>query len=130
MAAWGFGVLPGSGVASLEEMLGAGQNRAAMEAQAEAGGGGGGRQERETRESLLQRCLAASEELRQLRGISEEEAREKMAKYLHDQLGVISAYDEEAGTIDWAKVKDGQIALLTNSLVDGIQKVRAEGLDV
>jgi hypothetical protein len=32
IAAWGFGVLPGSGVASLEEMQGVRQNRAALEA--------------------------------------------------------------------------------------------------
>lgn len=131
IAAWGFGVLPGSGVASLEEVTGAGANRAAIDAEeAQAGGGSNGGRVRESRDDMLQRCLAVAEELRQERGISEEEAREKTAEYLHTQLGVKSVWNAEEKTIDWAKVKDGQILLLTNSMTDALRKLRDAGSGV
>lgn len=132
LAAWGIGVLPGSGVASVEEILGAGQNRAHIDAEAGAqqgrqGGNGGARR---PRGELLQEALAVAEELRQERGIDEEQMRVKIGDFLTKNLGITDAYDPVAVAVDWGKVKDGQLTLLTNSLRDSLRALRDAGTAV
>ena len=103
-------------------MLGANQNRRALEAE-----GTQPVRTRESREDLLERVHAVAEELRQERGISADEANEKTAEYLSKQLGVKSVWNAEDRSIDWAKVKDGQLVLLANSLTDALRKLRDTG---
>lgn len=131
IAAWGIGVLPGSGVASVEEMQNAGQNRAHLEAeQAQGQGRQGGGQPRRSRGELLQEALTVAEELRQERGIDEFEMRAKVGAFLSGNLGIANAYDEAKGEIAWDKVKDGQITLLVNSLRDSLRALRDAGTQV
>lgn len=125
LGAWGIGVLPGSGIASLEEMLGIAGNRAAMAA---ADRGEGGQQQsggRPSREEMLEQALTLQETLRQRRRMSEEEMVERTGTFLRS-LGIKSVYDEESHTIDWQKVKDGQVQLLINSMVDSLRTLDAQ----
>lgn len=123
IAAWGFGVLPGSGVASVEEILGATQNQQALDAQGSSGAPGAPRR---SRDDLLQEAHSLSEEVRLLRGFTDEEQMDKIGEYLSGSLGIKSVYDEEAHAVDWQKVKDGQISLLVQTLTQTVQRLRAQ----
>lgn len=130
IAAWGFGVLPGSGVASAEEMLGARFNKAHLDVEEAMARGGGGRQSRKSRGDLLQEALTTAEEVRQARGMDEEAMQAKVGTFLTTNLGIANGYDAEAKIVRWDLVKDGQIQLLINSLRDTLTRVRAEQADL
>jgi hypothetical protein len=115
IAAWGIGILPGSGVASLEEMRQVRENRDALQSGQQPRERGNGRQ---SREELLQDTLVALERLRQARGISEDEAVGKTAAYL-TKIGVQEPLVD--GQIQWDKVKSGQLVLLRNETVKALQ---------
>lgn len=119
LAAWGFGVMPGSGIASVEEMEAIKGNRAYLEA--ESGAGATGRiprrsnGNRKSRQTLLEEALALGEEVRQRTGRDPEEMKAKVGSYLAMDLGIDGVYDAVKGEVDWSKVKDGQLTLLGNS---------------
>ena len=120
IAAWGIGVLPGSGVASVEEIHGARENRQALDRQqfreqAEV-------DVRQSHEDVVAEVLTLTERLRQERGIEEEEAHTGTVKYLTERLGAKAAVSED-GVIDWSKVKMGQLVLLRNSLRQALQAI-------
>lgn len=124
LAGWGFGVLPGSGIASVEEMAMIRGNAAAMQSHS-------GRMRlsgatKVDRETLLQQALEAAEQVRLLRGYDEEEMRRMVAQYLSKNLGVHDAWDEENISIQWGNVKNGQIELLKNSMLETIRRENAE----
>jgi hypothetical protein len=121
LAAWGFGVLPGSGVASVEEMQGVKANLAGVDGEQPP------QQDRRraSRETLISSVLTTAEQLRQLRGQPEEWIAERVAKFVHDRLGV-PAVVGEGFEVDWVKLKDGQIQLLLNSLADAVSDAQAE----
>lgn len=121
IAAWGFGVLPGSGIASLEEMLGARANERGMLVEETVQGG----QPKASREEMIAQAMTLQEEMRQEVGDDEAVMVEKTGKYLQERLGVRGCYDPDTQSIDWSKVKDGQILLLVNSLKDSLKRVRA-----
>lgn len=125
LGAWGIGVLPGSGIATLEEMLGINTNRAAMEAEAEGGGQQAGNGRR-TRDELLEEAKTLAEQVRQMRRITEEEMADKVGSYLSEKLGIKSVYDVEAHEVDWQKVKDGQVQLLINDFSETLRILRAQ----
>lgn len=125
LAAWGFGVLPGSGVASVEEILGTGQNRAYLEAETATGQGRQAGAPRKSRADLLQEALTMAEEVRQARGIDEPAMKEKLGLFLTN-LGIPAVFDPATFTIDWTRVKDGQVVLLVNSLTDTLRALRDE----
>lgn len=125
IAAWGFGVLPGSGVASVEEILGSNANKAFLDAEVGAGRGRNGGQPRRSRGDLLQEVLTVAEEVRQARGITEPEMKVRLGSFLSG-LGITDAYDTEAETVRWEAAKDGQIVLLVNSLTDSLRHLRNE----
>lgn len=108
IAAWGIGILPGSGVASLEEMLGSGDNRQALAESAQHG------QTRKSREELLDEIQTTAEEVRQLRHFEPEQMLDKQLEYLQRSFGIDAV--GPAGEIDWAKVRDGQLQLTLNQL--------------
>lgn len=124
IAAWGFGVLPGSGVASVEEIQGARLNRAHLDAEEAGNGGGRVGADRRSRTDLLQEALTTAEEVRQARGVDEDVMRQKVAHFLVENLGIARAYDADADVIRWDVVKDGQILLLLNSLRDTLRNLR------
>jgi hypothetical protein len=122
IAAWGFGVLPGSGIASLEEMLGARQNERGMLVEQHSA-------PKASREDLIAQAMTLQEEMRQEVGDDEATMVEKTGKYLQERLGVRGCYDPDTQSIDWSKVKDGQVLLLVNSLKDSLKRVRANAAD-
>lgn len=118
IAAWGFGVLPGSGVASLEEMVGSAQNRAAL---ATIDPEVASQTARMSREEIIEEVLVVAERVRQARGIETEEMSEKIAEYATKNLGVKAVLKE--GTVDWSKFKDGQLVLTLNQLKQTLVKI-------
>lgn len=124
LAAWGFGVFPGSGIASLEEMRGAYENAKAMRYES---GVADTRQRRgssarKSRDEVLADAFVVLEELRQARGVSEDEADEKVAEYL-DRIVPGGARGED-GKVDWSKVRDGQLTLLVNASRQALTQLR------
>ena len=115
IAAWGFGVLPGSGVASVEEVLGAAANQRALERQSGGPQNGGGRQ---SREQLMQALYQTGEQVRQKKNWEVPQLQTVIGEYLSRKpseggpgLGIADAWDAEAG-VDFTKVTDGNLFLL------------------
>lgn len=115
LGAWGFGVFPGSGIASLEEMLAIAQNQPGP-VEPESGRPLRGTGQKKGREELLEDVMTASEDLRQLMGASEDDATKNLGKYLSAQLGASKAYDADTNEIDWSAVKDGQLVMALGKL--------------
>ena len=120
IAAWGIGVLPGSGVASVEEMLGARENQKAEER--EDWKKGAQSDVKQSREDTIAEILTLSEELRQERGIEFEESHEKTVEYLR-RIGVANPVDEQ-NQIRWDAVKAGQLVVMRNSLRTALAQLR------
>lgn len=122
IAAWGFGVLPGSGIASLEEMHSA---QTPDEPERE-------QKPKKSRGDLLKDVLVLAEEVRQERGIDEDAITDRMVEFLRDRLGLSGfvAFDETDGEtmkrIEWQKVNDAQLALLANTLKQTLIKIRTD----
>lgn len=128
LGAWGFGVFPGSGIASLEEMLGVEQNKRGIE-QEQAQQGGGGRPEnppRRTREGALEETMTLSEEFRQLTGDPEDVHAGKIGRYVTKTLGAVAAYDGERNELHWDGLKDGQLVMMANMLRGKIAQIKGE----
>lgn len=127
LAAWGFGVLPGSGVASVEEVLGAAQNKAQIEREQSQGGGNNQRQGngRVSRDEIMEKVFQVGEQVRQLRQWDVPQMADNMSKYLIERLALKNAVDEQ-GNIDWSKVSDGNLQLLANDLTDGLKRLQAQ----
>jgi hypothetical protein len=128
LAAWGFGVLPGSGVASVEEMQGIKGAQSHMAAEAENVIGGGARRTsggRKTRQELIQDALAVAEKMRQKKGWTDEQIKASIGDYMDKTLGVHGVYDEGKNEINWANVKDGQLVIFTNAIQDSLANIAA-----
>ena len=122
IGAWGFGVLPGSGIATVEEMAAIAGNQA-YQRQARSEGGGGGR---ESREGLMELTLSSIESYRQIAGMNDAEVMDKVAKFLCERLGIkTSVYDSVKHSVDWSMVKDGQLVMLRGVLGEGIRSLQA-----
>lgn len=109
IAAWGIGVLPGSGVASMEEMLG--NPRTLQQPEPE--------KERPSREQLIEAVREETEKVRQMRQIESEEMDLKMLDYLHKTFGL-----PVDGPIDWTSLKDGQLQLTLSQLQQTTKSLR------
>lgn len=129
IGAWGFGVLPGSGIASLEEMQGVAQNQRDMDAEqkaqaqddpARAGGS------RKTRDELLTDTLTLGERMKQESGLGDEEYQAGLVTYLTQTLGIKNVVTE-TGDIDWSVVKDGQIQLVGGMFRQRLASIIAAG---
>lgn len=130
IAAWGIGVLPGSGIASVEEIETAFQQKAEIDAN-------GGRQQRgpaaaparKTREELLELVHTTAEQYRQKADMDDVQIMRKLGEYCTNRLGVKGSYwmdDDEQWQLDLAPVKDGQLQLLINDLTTGLQRLEAD----
>lgn len=138
IAAWGFGVLPGSGIASLEEMQSAMVDQHAPRERSR------GRQPdgpRRPRAEILEELLTRSERVRQLRNVEPEVQLTRMAEYAKRAFNVDIAtegYTDGEGdearsvvvAVDWAKLSDAQLTLTSNQLRDTLVKLEAEGSEV
>lgn len=122
IASWGFGVLPGSGVASLDEMTAGPQP--AQERQSKS------QEPKETAEKMLEDVLGLAEEARQLRGFSEHERDEKLANYIKSISGIeIVTEQDEDGKItklDWKDVKPAQLQMARNQGRKTLAQLRAQ----
>lgn len=125
LGAWGFGVLPGSGIATVEEMAAIAGNRKAIAEEASSEPGEQ-EQRRESREDILQSLMAVMEEYRQESGMDEIGMTLKAAAYLSDQLAVPGVYDSVKKKIEWASVKDGQLVIMRNAMRASLVKLRSE----
>jgi hypothetical protein len=129
LGAWGFGVLPASGIATIEEMTGARENQAAMARQERRQYGPGGSVPGGPpidRSNILQTCQEVIEELRKIRKQSTEESNRKTADYLDRALGVKNPWDDELKIVNWKNVNSGQLALLLPKLNEMLDKERTE----
>ena len=132
LAAWAIGVLPGSGIASLEEMQSAAENRRVERS--------GPRQAvpARPRQDVVSDVLTKAERVRQLRGQTEEEGMTRLAEYAKKNLGVDIAaegFTSDDGNavvvaLDLSKLKDGQLTLLENQLTKTLITIEAEGSQV
>lgn len=124
IAAWGIGILPGSGVASVEEM----QNRAQIER-------GQQRQQqaasdprrpdrsapRKTREELIDEAYTIAEDIRQRRGEDKPIARSiieygRTIGVAQDPTDADDDSDDGTWEVDWSMWKDGKITQLLGAL--------------
>lgn len=101
LGAWGFGVLPGSGIATLEEMQDALTPGLTREERAE---------ERD-RDDITESILAEIENLRQLRSQERHEINTGIVKYIADTLGKDIKWKED-DPLDLSPLKAGQLLLL------------------
>lgn len=126
LAQWGFGILPGSGIASVEEMRLARQNiggtprgaRGSRGAPAEA-------TEREDRGDLITSAITKAEELRAIRGMTQDQSDEALAKWILDKFG-IEGFVNSTGGYEWQLLTDAQIAFLRNTFRDAVAKAKAD----
>lgn len=122
LAAWGFGVFPGSGIASVEEMQAAQQNQRVMDRQERGNGGGNGgdRRRRPSREELQGRVLQSMEEFRQRLGSDEATFTQQIVTYLTG-IGAKDVYSPDTGQILWENVTDGHLQLLGNKIAEHLK---------
>lgn len=114
IAAWGIGVLPGSGVASVEEM----QFRATPAVRQR------GVQARRSRDDLVDEILTAAERVRLLREIEDETVmRDKIASYASEQFD--RQIQREDGTLDFGRLRDAHLVLVLGMLEQTAQRLEA-----
>lgn len=121
IGAWGIGVIPGSGVASLEEMRQVSRNEAANS----RGNAAAESTPKIDREEILTAVQSLSEEARQAMGFEEGPWLAKVAEYLVG-IGVRFPLDPETGKVVWSTVKDGQLLLTGNKFRELMQQHAAD----
>lgn len=111
IAAWGIGILPGSGVASVEEM----QNADQINRQREQGGPRQEQAPRKTREQLIDEALGLAEQCRQLRG-EDTPIAERIIVFGKKQAIAQDIVEGVEPEVDWSLWNDGKITLLVSAL--------------
>ena len=129
IGAWGFGVLPGSGIATIEEMAGIAANLAAIAAENAATGDAPRQANDKPVEEIIEEIFAAAETLRQARGFDEDEMADRLALYVAKNLGLRQAVSPE-GIIDWTRLKRAQAVLMLNNLRKAHQDHIAAGANL
>jgi hypothetical protein len=136
IAAWGIGVFPGSGIASVEEIEQAFANKRAIDA--EGGPNAPSQQQpqrgRPSRSDLIQAAKTTAEQYRTMAGMTVDEIEAKVGNYLRERLGIEEAYfkagaegEEPQWVLSYDPVKDGQLQMLINDLQQGVRKLEADG---
>ncbi|QOP66200.1 hypothetical protein SEA_DANIELLEIGNACE_60 [Arthrobacter phage DanielleIgnace] len=126
LGAWGFGVFPGSGIASLEEMQGIAENRQGMEQEQRNLPGPQENTRRPNREQLEEQALTVIEQLRQVTGASEGENWAKVGQYVTKSLGAVHAYDADRNLLHLEGLKDGQLMMMTKFLQEKVVQIQSE----
>lgn len=119
LAGWGFGLMPGSGIASIEEIQGIVQNRQGIDAERhEAGSQQGPAQNtnRMSREDQLELAKGAVERLRILTNDNDDDMAKKVGLYVTGTLGAMNAYDPTTNTVHWDGLKTGQLMMMAKAL--------------
>lgn len=121
LAAWGFGVLPGSGIASLEEMqaaaeyAAAGQSAPARRQRREA-------PKREDVESTLRQALV---DYQDVTGVNDETMHDKVQSFVGRMFDKEVGLTEK-GAYDFSPLKDGEVTLIASRIAAEVKKLRAE----
>lgn len=123
IAAWGIGILPGSGIASVEEMKQILDNKEGIRPRQE--------DERETtsRADLLSQVKTLMEECRQLEQMHDAQMEERIGTYCLTTLGRAEAYPADEGgarTLNLDGLLTGQLTILANTIKARIKNVRAQ----
>lgn len=123
LAAWGFGVLPGSGIASLDEMNQQAQNKVAAAR-------GGGAAARLPRDQMISQCQAKLEEFRQESGQTMEQMIDIIGPYLAG-IGVPDPINKASGQVNWTNLRDGHLSMFLNRLKEELGRIVAQqfGID-
>lgn len=122
LGGWGFGVFPGSGIASVDEMQQIKENRAYLEAVKT----GQAPPAKRSRQDLLQEVAAVNEQLMQALNLTQEQADRAIGAYLTSRLQVPAAFDEQTAIIDWERLRDGQLDILLNALKNRLRQALAK----
>lgn len=122
LAQWGFGILPGSGIASVEEMRLAQRNQGRPSPSNER------RPERvkEDRGDLVASAIEFIDKRRKMTGISQQEGDASLETWVRDKFS-INGFVNESGGYEWTLLTDAQIALLRNSMRDSVVAAAAAG---
>ena len=122
IAAWGIGILPGSGVASLEEMRGAQQNQrqAQREPRQQQAQGAPATNDPEV---LRGQALTMLEEIRQLRDIEHAESLANLAEYARRTFQ-FETLSEDGDEILWDRWRPAHLQLLVQTLTTQLRKLR------
>ena len=117
IAAWGIGVLPGSGVASLDEMTTAQELIKAVQMTPQ------GARVPKSKDDVLEDARMAIAEYQTATGISDDEMFKKVHAYC------VQKFDKqvqlnESGTVEFGRMKLGEITLFTNAIRQQIMQVQ------
>lgn len=125
IAGWGIGVLPGSGVASLDEMRDAASlGRAETETQ----GGRRRRRQAPSREGMEEELRETLVAYQQETGFELEAVDEKVKAFVMSSFGK-EVGRSEGGPFDLTSLKDGEIGLLLNQMRKGLAKAQQENAE-
>lgn len=125
LAQWGFGILPGSGIASVEEMRLARQNLTGP-TQGRRGGTQAPERVKEERGDLVASAIDFIEQRRKLSGLTQEAVDTGLTTWLKDKFG-IEGFVTPTGGYEWPLLTDQQIALLRNTTRDAVVAATAAG---
>jgi hypothetical protein len=109
IGAWGFGVLPGSGIATLEEMQDALTPGVTRDE----------RREERSRDDIELSIHAEVEKLRQLRQADPDVIKQGIVEYVRTSLGIGMEWTE-GEPLDFTRFKDGQLLLLERQVRQNI----------
>jgi hypothetical protein len=126
LAAWGFGVLPGSGVASLDEVQNAAQIAAGFVRQPPIQHDLPASPSRMTHDEYVETIAEVSERLRQIRKYTPENMKMRVARFLSEDLQVKDVLDGD-GNIRWDAIRVPKLELLLQAQRDILQQALAEG---
>lgn len=124
IAAWGFGVIPGSGVASFDEMLAARDNAPGQRgARGQQSGPPQPRMSRDDMESALRQGIV---EYSHLTGVSDDQSAVNTQDYAAKNFNRILTIDPETDAVDFSPLKDGEIALFMRFIQSQVSRRKAE----
>lgn len=126
LAQWGFGILPGSGIASVEEMRLARQNSAPDFSRRRGAGEPPAEKAKEERGDLVASAIEFSERRRKMSGKTQGEADDALGLWVSEKFS-IDGFVTPSGGYEWPLLTDKQIEFLRNSLRDAVVKATAAG---
>ena len=124
IAAWGIGVLPGSGISSLEEV------QDAQRFQDEHRPGPGDVVESQSapvsRDEMRDRIIELMLQISDMRHEAETEAAERMRRYLTTKLYVPEAWDPVEEKVLWEKLSPGKLKVMLDQFEQTARMIRGE----
>jgi len=119
---WGIGILPGSGVASVEEMMNR-TNLTPSQNQTPSG-------PRKSREAMIEEAQGLVEKVRDLRDDDHATSQEKLIEFAHRVYKHDVSTGGDEPEVDWSKWRDGQLPLLIQTLDETRRKLLGDDAPV